>query len=189
MIKDKLKVLRESQGFSRKEFCKIIDCSLSHVINLETGAARLSQDHKAILCDHFDLSDEYFGSLDPKVPITTSEYDCAIGRNVAYYRKKNGMTQGVLAEELGYSKASSISAVERGQKPIGKKKIIELAKIFDIHVSELFTTDDISMSSDEDALLNKFIYLVRLEKKPSVYGAIKQLIEAGCDEIKKTVVE
>lgn len=189
MIKDRLKDLRETQGFSRKEFSKILECSLSHVINLETGAARLSQDHKEILCDHFDLSDDYFGHLDPKVPTTTSEYDCVIGKNVAYYRKKIGMTQAILAEELGYSKASSISAVERGQKPIGKKKIIKLAKIFDIHVSELFTTEDLSMSSDEDALLNKFIYLVRLEKKPSVFGAIKQLIEAGCEEVKRTVDE
>jgi transcriptional regulator with XRE-family HTH domain len=185
-MKEKIKSLRESNGHSRKEFAEIIGCSLSHVINLETGAARLSNDHKGALIDHFDLPENYFGQDDPNAPINTTEYDRIIGQNIRFYRKQAGITQDILAQEMEYSQASSISAVERGSKPISKKKLIKLAEIFGIHVSELFSNRNTVTSSEEEVLRNKFIFLLDSEKKPAVWDKIKELIETGCREIKKT---
>ena len=186
MIKDKIKSLREANGLSRKEFHKVIGCSMSHVINLEKGAARLSEDHRAILEEKFDLPENYFEPMDANAPISTSDYDRIIGANIFFHRERNGMTQEILAEEMGYSHASSVSAIERGKKPIGKKKLIQLAGIFDIHVAELFSPIDTASSTEEHVLINKFIYLARSKEKPSVYGAIKELIDSGCRELRKT---
>lgn len=185
MIKDKLKTLRESNKLSRKELSEILKCSISHICNLETGAARLTDDSKSILEEHFDLPENYFGIADDAVPVMTTDYDKIIGRNIKFYRKQNNMTQQILAEEMGYSAPSSVSAIERGQKPIGKKKLIQLAEIFNIHISELFSTSDVTMSSEEDVLLNKFIYLVKSKEKPSTYQAIKELIDSGCRELRR----
>jgi len=184
MIKDKIKSLRESRNLSRKEFAKILDCSISQVINLETGAARLSENFKEVMEEYFDLPENFFGSLESSPPIQTSEYDKVIGKNVCFYRKQNGMTQQILAEEMGYSQASSVSAIERGQKPIGKKKLIKLAGIFEIHVAELFNVSDAANSTEDEVLYSKFIYLLHSAKKPSVYNAIKELIDSGCKELR-----
>lgn len=187
-MKEQIKSLRESNGHSRKEFAEIIGCSLSHVINLETGAARLSDDHKHILMDRFDVLAEYFGQ-ESEAPINTTEYDKIIGQNVKFYRKQIGMTQEILAQEMGYSQASSVSAIERGSKPIGKKKLIQLAGIFDVHVSELFNARDILGSSEEETTHNKFIYLLDAKEKPAVWNDIKKLIDTGCRELRKMGVQ
>lgn len=184
MIKDRVKSLRESHNLSRKEFAALLDCSMSHVINLETGAARLSEAFVGIMEKRFDLPDNYFGPLDDDPPDVTTDYDVTIGKNVQYYRKRSHMTQQILAEEMGYSQASSVSAIERGKKPIGKKKLIELAGIFNIHVSELFSSKESLEATEDDALLNKFVYLLKSKSRPTVFEAIRELIESGCKELR-----
>jgi len=95
------------------------------------------------------------------------------------------MIQGQLAEELGYAMPSSISAIERGIKPIGKKKMIQMAKIFDLHISDLFSPFDLSDTNSDAKLINDFMFLVRSDKEASVMTAIKALIESGCNELRR----
>jgi len=184
-MKLKFKKIREENNLSRKEFAVILGCSMSHVINVEKGAARLTDDFKAILEDHFNLPENFFGQDDAEAPVNTYEYDRIIGENVCFYRKHSGFTQQELAETMGYSQASSVSAIERGKKPIGKKKLMELAEIFGIHISELFSIRKISDFKDHDALLNKFLFILSAKTKPAAFEEIKLLIEVCCEELKK----
>ena len=59
-----------------------------------------------------------------------------IGANIAAYRKRNGMTQACLAEQLNYSD-KAISKWERGESVPDVLTLVQLAELFDITVNDL----------------------------------------------------
>lgn len=184
MLEQKIKKLRETQNLSRKQMAKILDCSFSHMINIEKGAARLTEENAEILIKKFKLSKQYFGDYKSQKPVAPSEFNIMIGRNVLHYRKKFNMLQDELSEELGYAHPSTISAIERGQRSMSKEKLIKCADLFGIHVAELLNVTEAPLSKDKDDLVNNFLFLVESKEKPVVYEAIKKLISDGCEEIR-----
>lgn len=59
-----------------------------------------------------------------------------IGANIAFYRKKAGMTQAGLAEKLNYSD-KAISKWERGESIPDVLTMMQLASLFDVSVDDL----------------------------------------------------
>jgi transcriptional regulator with XRE-family HTH domain len=186
MNKEQIKLVREQNNLSRKDLATILKCNMKRVVDFEKGLAIIAVEEQQVLVEKFNLPEDFFDHIseDDDDLIDDSDYDQVIGRNVKFYREKHGMTQQMLAEEVGFSSGSSLSAVERGIKPIGKKKLIKLADIFGIHVSDLFSKQILSDTDNDAKLINDFMFLVRSKKQASVMGAIKSLVTAGCEELR-----
>lgn len=69
-----------------------------------------------------------------------------IARNIAYYRKKNKMSQKMLAEKLN-SKVSTISTWERGASTPDIELLFKIGKIFHISITALLGGDSIENNS------------------------------------------
>ena len=59
-----------------------------------------------------------------------------LGANIASYRKRSGMTQAKLAEQLNYSD-KAVSKWERGESMPDVLTLVQLSELFDISVDEL----------------------------------------------------
>lgn len=60
----------------------------------------------------------------------------AIGRRIAFYRKKAGLTQAVLSEKLGVTE-SYISQIERGSAKIPFPRLGEISDILQVDIALL----------------------------------------------------
>lgn len=69
-----------------------------------------------------------------------------IAKNIAYYRKKNHMSQKVLAEKIN-SKVTTISTWERGASTPDIELLFKIGKIFKIPITSLLGTDSIETTS------------------------------------------
>lgn len=63
-----------------------------------------------------------------------------IGRNIARYREVAGLTQATLAEKIGISTAF-VSRVERGQKKMKVETLYATAKVLNVSVDALLSTE------------------------------------------------
>ncbi len=63
-------------------------------------------------------------------------YKYQIGANIAEFRKKNGLTQAALAEQLNYSD-KAVSKWERGESVPDIPTLIQLAQLFGVSVDSL----------------------------------------------------
>ena len=68
----------------------------------------------------------------------------AIGRRIAFYRKKATMTQSVLSEKLGVTE-SYISQIERGSAKISLSRLDQIAGILSVDIA-LLVSDRVSVS-------------------------------------------
>ncbi len=70
----------------------------------------------------------------------------AIGRRIAFYRKRNSLTQASLAEKLDISE-SYISQVECGKVKISLKRLNQIAETLDINLALLVSDTNDSSSN------------------------------------------
>ena len=63
-----------------------------------------------------------------------------IGKNIARYREAAGLTQATLAEKIGISTAF-VSRVERGQKKMKVETLYATAKVLNVSVDALLSTE------------------------------------------------
>ena len=68
----------------------------------------------------------------------------AIGRRIAFYRKKAGLTQSTLSEKLGVTE-SYISQIERGIAKVSLSRLDQIACILSVDAAQ-FVSDRISVS-------------------------------------------
>ena len=64
-----------------------------------------------------------------------------LGSNIAFYRKRNGLTQAKLAEQLNYSD-KAVSKWERGESMPDVLTLVQMSELFDISVDELLRDPD-----------------------------------------------
>ena len=62
----------------------------------------------------------------------------AIGRRIAYYRKKAGMTQATFSEKLDITE-SYMSQVERGSAKVSLSRLEEISDILDVDLALLLS--------------------------------------------------
>lgn len=181
---DQVKKLRGSYNLSRKDMADILGTSLKQIVAIEKGSAELTHKQINTLCYRFDLDANFFQSKEQvEDPQNIDEWNSVIGRNVKYFRELNGMTQQILAEELGYAGPASISGVERGIKPMGKKALLKLADLFQIHISELFNPNDPSRTDSKNKLVGRFTYIVNSERKPESWETFVATVNQAYSEL------
>lgn len=68
----------------------------------------------------------------------------AIGRRIAFYRKKVAMTQSVLSEKLSVTE-SYISQIERGSAKVSLSRLDQIAQVLSVDIA-LLVSDRVSVS-------------------------------------------
>lgn len=68
----------------------------------------------------------------------------AIGRRIAFYRKKAAITQSTLSEHLGVTE-SYISQIERGSTKVSLPRLDQIAGILSVDIAQL-VSDRVSVS-------------------------------------------
>ena len=68
----------------------------------------------------------------------------AIGRRIAFYRKKAAMAQSILSEKLGVTE-SYISQIERGSAKVSLSRLDQIAGILSVDIAQL-VSDRVSVS-------------------------------------------
>ena len=97
-----------------------------------------------------------------------------IGGNIARYREASGMTQATLAEKIGISTAF-VSRVERGQKKIKLETLHSAAKVLNVSIDALLSTDS---STAQLANINRL-----LADQPAEYlEGIERMIRVCIEE-------
>lgn len=174
--------LRDRFNLSRKDLSGILGRSIKYVVDVEKGQEVLTVRDIDTLCNQFGLEKSFFVNGSDK-PTDISDWDAVLGRNVKYFRELNGMTQQILAEEMGFAGPATISGIERGIKPIGKKALIRLAELFSIHVSELFNYHDPSVMDTHHKLISRFNYILNHKRRPGNWDALLQEIDTACKDL------
>ena len=78
--------------------------------------------------------------------------DNVFGSNVKYYRETAGLTQGELAERIGYKHKSSLSLIESGKGDVGTKEVVAIANALGVDVTDL-----LNPQSPEQRLINEYL--------------------------------
>lgn len=175
---NKIKKIRERFNLSRKDVANILGHSIKHIVDIEKGQESLTIADIKTLCTQFGLERSFFIETTDR-PTNISEWDAILGRNVKYFRELNGMTQQILAEEMGYAGPATISGIERGIKPIGKKALIRLSELFSVHISELFNHHDPSVIDSRNKLIARFNYILNHKEKPKNWEALLQELDTA----------
>ena len=97
-----------------------------------------------------------------------------IGANIAAYRKRDGMTQAMLAEKLNYSD-KAVSKWERGESIPDVLILMQLAELFGITVNDL-VCDPNELPKDSDSKLEKA--MTQVSEKALKRKANKNVIQA-----------
>jgi len=79
--------------------------------------------------------------MDDKTAKTSLEAE-TIGDRLRKLRTENGLSQGELAEKLGYKKGGSISNIEIDKNPIDTQALRKLADLFDADIHWLVTGEN-----------------------------------------------
>lgn len=93
----------------------------------------------------------------------TEKIKLFIGKNIAAYRKRSGLTQAGLAEKLNYSD-KAVSKWERGESAPDVITLVQLADLFEITVNEL---------------------LIDPEALPEESGAVQRVMEKAVEKALK----
>lgn len=97
-------------------------------------------------------------------------------------RKKNNVTQGELAEEMGIT-ATGVSYWESGKAIPNSETLQRLAKYFNVSIDYL-TGNDYSRNSEDDILFRK-IGKVDERKKALLMDILNKTVESFIDDAKK----
>lgn len=106
---------------------------------------------------------------------TTREYNEMVGQRIGYLLTVRKMTQRHLASSLGYSETFMSQAV-LGKKGMKKTKIVEAARILNVHPLVL-TTEEI-IPEEQLLILDKFLRILINPDHFKSYPALKTLIES-----------
>lgn len=118
-----------------------------------------------------------------------------IGERVKLARKKKGMTQEELANQLGYKSKSSVTHIENG-RDIPRAMVSQLAKILDVTPSYLMGWEDEkptdhtptikkpAMTSRQKKICELFVDLTT-EQQDNIIGRAELMVEQNEEECLK----
>lgn len=121
-----------------------------------------------------------------------------IKNNIIKYRKLMGLKQSDLAEMLNIA-PTSVSSWERGANAPDIETLINICKIFKISLSEMYGSDDVSLSHDEVLLIDKYRqlddisrdiihYVIDAELKRENNNPISLAARGGSSESNKIII-
>lgn len=62
----------------------------------------------------------------------------SLGERIRKIRQDKGITQKFVSEKLGYENASTLCAIEKGERNLPSKKIPIIVEVLDVSYEELF---------------------------------------------------
>lgn len=80
-----------------------------------------------------------------KTTINVPEINKRLGKTIAKYRQRNGLTQEQLAELLDIGN-EAVSRMERGLIVLNVPRLIELAQIFNCHAADLLAESSTNLT-------------------------------------------
>ncbi|SUU92191.1 HTH-type transcriptional regulator sinR [Anaerococcus octavius] len=86
-----------------------------------------------------------------------------ISENIAFYRRKKGLTQKDLAEKTGLSR-SFISQIENATNNASDDSLYKISNVLDVSVSELKGNDKSFVKNEDTELINLLIKITADEK-------------------------
>jgi len=94
--------------------------------------------------------------------MTNEQIDAIIGRQLKFFRERNGWTQKELGEKIGGLSQTYVASMESGRSGIGKAKLVEICNLFDISLSNLLPLGNSKSSGANETLKEKLISDVML---------------------------
>ena len=129
-----IKNLRERKGLTQQELAVRVDVAQATVANWESGRREPDINILIRIAKLFNvtLDELVMKELTPPIPM--------YARNLAYLRRKHGMTQADVANLLGVSKATSCK-YENGDVEPNVEQLIKLAEFFGVTMDQIIKQD------------------------------------------------
>ena len=129
-----IKNLRERKGLTQQELAVRVDVAQATVANWESGRREPDINILIRIAKLFNvtLDELVMKELTPPIPM--------YARNLAYLRRKHGMTQADVANLLGVSKATSCK-YENGDVEPNVEQLIKLADFFGVTMDQIVKQD------------------------------------------------
>lgn len=109
-----------------------------------------------------------------KILFDNVEHSKKIGKNIAKYRQRAGLTQETVAEMLHVGN-EAISRIERGVIIPNAIRLLEFAQIFDCHVSNFFDGQDM-VNQQKISQINESIQRLSDTDKLLVLEIVESLV-------------
>lgn len=74
----------------------------------------------------------------------------SLGERIRKIRQEKGITQKFVSEKLGYENASTLCAIEKGNKELPSKKIPIVAEVLGVSFEELFFEEKLRETQIKD---------------------------------------
>nr|DAH48472.1 MAG TPA: Repressor protein CI [Caudoviricetes sp.] len=133
-IGQNIKNLRERKGMTQKELAAALGITRSALSTYEVGIREPNHATTIAIAKLFNvtLDELVMKELTPPIPM--------YARNLAYLRRKHGMTQADVANLLGVSKATSCK-YENGDVEPNVEQLIKLAEFFGVTMDQIIKQD------------------------------------------------
>lgn len=130
-----IKNLREQKGLTQHELALRVNVAQPTVANWEQGKREPELSTLVTVAGLFNvtLDDLVLKEITPPIPM--------YARNLAYLRRKHGMTQQQISELLGYSGKQGYNAVETGKSELSVDKLVKLADFFGVTIDQIVKQD------------------------------------------------
>jgi len=110
-------------------------------------------------------------------------YRHILGKKIRMLRDIARMTQMDLANALGYTSTGMVSQIEAGAKGMDPEKIIEAARIFDVHPSVLIS--DVDMAHEDIEMFVNLSTILKSKNKAKHVDTIRELLKLSADKSKE----
>ena len=134
-LAENLKFLREQRGNTQQELAKLFGVEQKTLSSWECGSRTPAIGMIVEMAKYYEVSLDDLVLTDMKPPIPV------YALNIAYLRKKYGMTQQELVEIVGLKHKSSISLIEAGKYEPSIEKLEKLADFFGVTMDQIVKQD------------------------------------------------
>lgn len=130
-----LKFLREQRGKTQQELANLFGVEQKTLSSWECGSRTPVIGMIVEMAKYYEVSldDLVLADMRPPIPV--------YARNLAYLRKKHGMTQQEISELLGYSGKQGYNAIETGKVKPTIDTLEKLADFFGVTMDQIVKQD------------------------------------------------
>lgn len=132
-FKENLRYLRVSNDETPEELAARLRCSLLEIIEYEVGNIEPPMRHLVAIAEHYDITidDLIYKQMGTEIHLA---------ENLRFLREERGITQEELAKNLRMEQ-KAWSTYECGQRIPPLRKLVEIARYFNVTLDELVTVN------------------------------------------------
>ena len=107
--------------------------------------------------------------------------DRIVGRNIRIYRLQKGLTQTILADELGLT-FQQVQKYEKGTNRVGSGRLLKIATFLDVPVTALFKGSDEMADTDKQSIFDQLA-------SPHANRLLQAFARIDHDGVRRSVVQ